>query len=330
MYGNKEGWMMSVVIVAVMAGLLWKFELVTVPPIARPSGQFKNLREPIALPVKPEDALPGVMTEDRDAGDLYWQAIKVYRDAPATYDKSEPKYVDRLDELKAVNLLIEATAARNATIFARKPETLVNYKYPWPELDALFKVGVVANSVAFISQARGDEEQTKKYAHACFSLGAKLYNERLTHGELDIGLKLMQAAGDSLKALAKKQGNKAEQDKWQQFGDQTRGYYESKVQKLIGKILSAGEMDVRTHSGDVFELVMNSPDRMWRVEALLKLGRYQYEKGGSRADAIWAKRLLSEPGRLGRPDLTKDPDPAVARAATIARDLTVEDFRLIQ
>ena len=37
--------------------------------LAKPSGQFKNLAEPIKLPVAPAERCPDVMTEDRDAGD---------------------------------------------------------------------------------------------------------------------------------------------------------------------------------------------------------------------------------------------------------------------
>src|SRR5687768_9998258 len=119
MWGNKEGWLISLVLAALMGWWMWG--LTKVSDIARPSGQFKNLREPIALPVKPEDALPGVMTEDRDAGNLYWKAIELYIADPEPYDKSTPKYVDRLDQLEAVRLLVEAAPAKDATIFARKP-----------------------------------------------------------------------------------------------------------------------------------------------------------------------------------------------------------------
>jgi hypothetical protein len=330
MYGNKEGWVMSVAIVAVVGLMLWKFELLTVPSIARPSGQFKNLREPIALPVKPEDALAGVMTEPRDAGDLYWEAIKLYQESPETYDKPQPKYTDRLGELKAVDLLVQATGAKDATIFLRKPELLVNYRYPWPEMDALFKLGIVANSIAFSFQARGDEAQTKKYAHACFALGAKMYTERLTHGELDAGLKLMQTAGDTLKTLAKKQGDKAEQDKWQRFGDATSEYYKSKVQKLYQVVMSAGMIHIGGNAGDVFELAQHNEDRMWKVESLLKVGRYKFN-AARKGDQVGAERMLSDdPVRYGYQDWTKSPDPAVKAAALAAKKLTVEEYRTIQ
>lgn len=330
MYGNKEGWVMSVAIIAVVGLMLWKFELLAAPSIAKPSGQFKNLREPIALPVKPEEVLAGVITEDRDAGDLYWQAIKLYQESPETYDKTRPKYTDRLGELKAIDLLVQATSARNANIFLRKPELLVNYKYPWPEMDALYKLGIVANSIAFSFQAQGDEVQTKRYAHAAFSLGAKMFNERLTHGELDAGIKLMQASGDTLKTLAKKQNNKAEQDKWEQFGQATKGYYEAKILKLYQVVMSAGMVHIGANAGDVFELAQHNEDRMWKVEALLKVGRYRFN-AARKGDQVGAERMLSDdPTKYGYQDWTKSPDPAVRAAALAAKQMTVEEYRMIR
>ena len=330
MWGNVQGWLISLVIVAIMGWKMW--DLSQVAAMAPPSGQFKNLREPVALPIKPEDALPGVMTEDRDAGDLYWKAIEVYRADPTPYEKFEVTKPERFKELKAVALVLQGTSANNATIFIDRPEVLVNYKYPWPELDALFNVGQVVNSIGHyyvVSAKNANEELARKHLHAGFSLGTKLYNERLTHGELMAGIKLMQGSADSLKELAKRKGDKSRQEALQAFGDQTSSYYTSRVQKLIEKILSAGQQDVGRHSGDVFELALHNPDRMWRTEALLKIGRYKYEKGGSYADQVWANRILKQPERLEQPDLTKDKDPAVARAATIARDLTVDQFHLI-
>jgi hypothetical protein len=330
MFGNKEGWLVSVAIVAVVGLMLWKFELLTAPGIARPSGQFKDLREPIALPVKPEEALAGVMTEDRDAGDLYWKAIKLYQDAPETYENKGAKYTDRLDDLKAVDLLVDATAAKQATIFLRKPELIVNYKYPWPEMDALFEVGRVANSIAFSFQARGDEAQTKKYAHASFSLGAKLYNERITHGELDVGIKLMQGAGDTLRTLAKRQGDKAGEERWQKFGDATSNYYKTRVLDLYRALMSEGLVQIEANAGDVFELARHNDDRMWKVESLLRLGRYKYN-ATRKGDQIGARRMLSDdPTRYGYQDWTKSPDPAVKAAALAAKKLTVEEYRTIE
>ena len=73
----------------------------------------------------------------------------------------------------------------------------------------LFNLGQIANSVGHYyvaSKKNADPELAKKYLHAGFSLGAKLYEERVTHGEMMNGIKLMQGAADSLKELAKRNG----------------------------------------------------------------------------------------------------------------------------
>ena len=328
MFGNKQGWIISVLIAAAMGWILVKFG--QAPAIAKPSGQFVNLTQPIKLPIVPAEALPGVMTEDRDAGEQYRQAIQAYMDDRKTYDKAEPKYYDRRDKLPAIDLLVSAAPAKRATIFSPKPETLVNYRYPWPELDALMKLGLIANSIAFSAQARDDQETTRKYANACFSLGAKLYEERLTHGEFDVGLKLMQTAGDTFKSLAKRKEDSAAQAKWEQFGQQTNTYYVNNIQKLYQKVVSQARPDVAAYAGDVFELARNSPDRMWRVESILKVGRYKFNATRS-GDQVGAKRMLSDdPGQFGYEDWTKHEDPAVRTAAKAAKELTIEQFRMIQ
>jgi hypothetical protein len=316
--------------VVVVGLLLWKFSLLTVPPIAKPSGQFKHLREPIALPIAPESMVTGLMNEPGDAGDLYWKAIDVYTESRETYDKAEPKYTSRLNELPAIDLLIEAAAAKDATIFLRKPTTVINYRYPWPEMDALMKLGIVANSIAFSFQAKQDEAQTKKYAHACFVLGARLYNERLVHGELDTGLKLMQTSGDTLRTLAKKQGDKEEEARWKEFGEKTSGYYTSRVQKLYQVVISAGAQHIDQNAGDVFDLAQHNEDRMWQVEALLKIGRFKFN-AARQGDQIGAQRLLSDdPAKYGFRDWTQSKDAAVRAAGEAARKLTVEEYRTAQ
>jgi hypothetical protein len=331
MWGNKEGWIISGIIVVLMGWMIWT--LGRVEPIAKPSGQFSNLEEPIKLPVAPAEIIPGVMTEDRDAGDLYRQAIELYREKPKTYDKFEVTRIAEAKNLPALELVLQAGTAKRAKIFIDAPQTLVNYNFPWPELDAIFHLGQLSNSVGHyyvVSKTNSNEELAKKYLHAGFSLGAKLYEERLVHAEMMNGIKLMQGAVDSLKELAKRKGDAAREQQLEQFGKQTTAYYSAKVQKLYEKVVTGAPADVATYSGDVFALAMKNPDRMWRTEAILKVGRYRYEKGGRPGDQIWATRMLNEPQRLGITDFAEDPDPAVRAAGVAAKGLTVEQFRMIR
>lgn len=321
MFGNKIGWILSMIIAGLMGWGI--FTLGAAPAIAKPSGKFKNLATPIHLPMSPDEALPGLMTEDRDAGDQYRQAIQLYLEDRRAYDKD--KQYDRRDKLPAIKLLVEAASARKASIFSATPETLVNYRYPWPELDVLMKLGMISNSIAFTAQARGDEATTKTYAGATFALGAKLYEERLTHGELDAGQKLMQTAGDTFKALAKRIGDIAAELHWQKFGEQTAAYYKQNIQALYQNLARDSGAD----AGDTFALAMQNPDRMWRVESILKIGRFKFN-ASRYGDQVGAKRMLENPEKYKYADWSKDKDPAIRAAAKAAKELTIEQFRMIQ
>jgi hypothetical protein len=330
MWGNKPGWFISAVILAVMGWMLWSFG--RPEGVSPPSGKF-NLAEGIKLPVSPEEALPGVMTEDRDAGDLYQQAIRIYQENPRGYDNFEVKHVERIPDLRALAFVTEGTTAKHAKIFAGKPETLVNYRFPWADLDALFALGQVCNSIGYyyvVSPKNANDEQAAKFLHAGFSLGAKLFDERLVHNEMQDGLKLMQGAADAMREQAKRKGDKTREAALKNFSDQTSTYYTTKVQPLYQKVVSATRQDVATYAGDVFEMARHNPDRMWRVEAILKVGRYKFD-ATRRGDQFGAERLLGDnPEKYGFEDLSKSEDPAVRAAVKAAKELTIEQYRMIR
>ena len=77
------------------------------------------------------------------------------------------------------------------------------------------------------------------------------------------------------------------------------------------------------HTGDIFYLAKNAADRVWRVEAIVALGRMKYFVGDadSVADQRGAMRLVRE--------WSDDPnqDVVTRQAAKAARDLTIEQYR---
>jgi hypothetical protein len=76
----------------------------------------------------------------------------------------------------------------------------------------------------------------------------------------------------------------------------------------------------RDHAGDVFHIARSAKDRMWRVEAILKLGRMRYN-AARLADQQAATRALEE--------LSDDADPVIRAAANAARNLTVQEYRML-
>src|SRR3954452_16522623 len=122
------------------------------------------------------------MNEERHAGDQYWTAINAYLADPKPYDSFAVTNIQQVAKLTALDSILNATTAKRAKIFLGKPELLVNYKPESPELDAAFKLGQLANSVGHyyvISPKNADETTAMRYLNAGFSLGAKLYAERL-------------------------------------------------------------------------------------------------------------------------------------------------------
>jgi hypothetical protein len=77
-------------------------------------------------------------------------------------------------------------------------------------------------------------------------------------------------------------------------------------------------MVVEPKPGDIFALAEKAAEPMWRVEAILALGRLRYsaERSGDKQGAAKVVAALCTAG-----------DPRIRTAAIAARDLTVEQFR---
>lgn len=332
MWGNRAGWIISVVI-ALLLGLLL-YQLGTVGKPTPPSGEFANLTKPLALPVKPETVYP-IFKEQRDAGDQYWQAIDEYVARKRDYDNFFTPKQEGFSRVKnasivepGMKLLLAAAPATEAKIFIRKPELLVNFKYPYPELNALEVLGRIAGQLGQSHAAAGNFDEAERHYLAEFSLGKKLFDERLNTTELSKGFGMMREANIYLARLAERRKQPARKAEIEAFDKQIDGWRRGDVDKLMKVIPSLGARDIERYAGDIFLLASRGEDRMLRAEALLKVGRYKFN-AASYWDQMWAKRYLTQPERLGEADPTKDPDPAVRLAATIARDLTEEGYRQI-
>jgi hypothetical protein len=91
---------------------------------------------------------------------------------------------------------------------------------------------------------------------------------------------------------------------------------------IAAQISTLDSRRIGTYAGDVFAFAARSTERMWRVEAILSMGRMRFNIGaGRRSDQLAAGRLLAQ--------FITDPDPAVGAAARQARALTIEQYRQI-
>jgi hypothetical protein len=284
--------------------------------------KFKNDPEvfkPLALPIAPETVLT-TMTDECDAAGPYAEAIAEYQAHPSAYGAVNNSNVD---QLPAVEKLLAGTHCKAMTLFTKDPQKVVNYDSEKAPIEALRALGKACANKGLLLKAKKDYDGAKKYGEAAFSLGAKMYNERIVWDEFDTGLANMAEGGGLLLRIAKETNDVAGERDWAQF-DAAR----VKFADLHGKLM---EMHRVTHSidpntnaaraGDVFALADKSQERMWRVEACLQLANIKRNVGdeGKAADQRYAQILM-------RRISTSDPDPIVKAAANKALNITEEEY----
>jgi hypothetical protein len=313
MWGNRIGWIIAVVLAAlILAPVGW---LVQAGRMSPPSGigrEATNL-EPIALPISPDDAWP-LFSDDGDAAPLYAKAIDAW-DSNAADDYVRSPHGAPPASLR---LLLDARHMRGMNLFAANPTDLVNYDSDHPRLETLFAAGQAEYQAGLALLQEGNAADGEACLAAAFALGRQLYNERVVFDEYQKGTQLM---ADSATAMLP--GLERGSERWNKLEAFCRKMDEYQSQRIVPvwQVISSVDQDVIAQSaGDVAAFALNSRERMWRVEAALKLGRNRYD-AGSPGDQIGAARLLAR--------LADDPDPFVAAAAHCALDLSVENYRMI-
>jgi len=111
---------------------------------------------------------------------------------------------------------------------------------------------------------------------------------------------------------------------FQEFNKSQQQYYNDRILPML-KVLQAIDANViGQHAGDIIYFARHCRERMYRVEAILAMGRLRY--------------FVGENGRIGNQrgamtelkKLADDPDPVVRRAANEAKDLTLEQYRMMR
>jgi tetratricopeptide (TPR) repeat protein len=313
MFGNRLGWGISAAIFGLFffVGYLIVMAGVTSGPTAF-ALRDPTLNAPVALPVVPQTIVradqPGV------AGPLYRKAIDDYLANEAAYEKNiRDNNPDLAALLPGQQALIDATHLAQMDLFATRPEAAISYTTDLPELDALGKVAQSLLMLALRNEKANNTERAIRYYDAVFALGAKLVDERISYAEVSMGLGQMATAAIRLEKIDPR---RAEQIKAFREGYET---YSPKLLEVQKKINSMDPKVSYAHAGDVYHIAINSKyDRLWRVESILKLGRYRFNArrpGDQRRALPTLRRYL------------KDRDPAIRHAAKLAYDLTEIEYR---
>jgi hypothetical protein len=318
MWGNRLGWGISVVIVIVTMVALYLFmQLVgTVTPATELVTTGQAL-DSIVLPISPRELVP-VMTDDCDAAGLIRQAIEQFRAEPRRYEDflAQPKAGAALP---AVELVIQATACGRMRLFADRPDEVVMYESTKPAIHAIATVGRATIVLGLLNKSNADIAM--KHYEAAYSLGAKLYEERIVYAELEAGMELMSQSARAMAGIAQEQGDSQRATALRDFDMQRLDYYKRRIEPVLQAVTSIDETIVERHAGDIARLSQRAQERAWRVEATLSLGRQRFFSGrvGDQRGAI---RTLQE--------LSNDSDPAVQLAAKKALAMTIEDYRQLR
>ena len=336
MFGNQLGWGISAVLVAVMGLLLWLIaggNAISPPSqgvVARTANVSLNLLshsellDPIQLPFTPTAILPS-MTDAQDAALLYRKAIDECKSDVYTYrdiyaDKTKKPKSDNYKDLPAITFIVDARNCTTMNLFTANPEEVIDYgKEAQAPIDLLYYVGEAASRIALrLPDDRRDEALI--LAESVFSLGVKMCNERLRWQEFTLGADLVREGAYMI--------NKLDKDHRPAAGAVDAAMKQLLKERCIplATVITSIDQDVigRT-AGDVFFIAKNSKERLWRIESILKLGRYKFNVGteGRGADQRWAaltvKRMAANPGL----------DPVLRAAAKAANELTLPRYNMI-
>jgi hypothetical protein len=336
MFGNRLGWGISVLLAALM--LFVVFELGKISQIQKPSHGVvmrtgnvtlelesrPQLLDPIQLPFHPQALMPE-RVDPADASPLYQQAIAEYHKDPERYndvlDKQGKLKTTSLADLPAFELLIKAKNSRNPSVFGGRIDDLIEVRHspnPAP-LAALGVVGMSASKMAQVLLKDGRQgDDAKNLAQAVFSLGVKLCEERLRWREFDVG---QQMARDGLYLIKKADPSKAPAADAAEQG--LRALLKDRLIPLSNVLTSADQFVIGRTGGDIFYIARNAKERMWRIEATLKLGWYRFNQGeeGHGPNGRWAMIVLK---RMAADDSL---EPAIRAAAVASRDWTFDDYQ---
>jgi hypothetical protein len=314
MWGNVLGWKISAVIFAVAVTLAaWLHVQMQITDPTSLSLDPRNLAE-LSPPTPPR----AIVDQDApgDAGEKYSDAVKIFDDDADACEEFAQKPEGPVPQ--SIQLLLDATHLSGMNLFAGNPGLIVNYESDQTSLEDLARLGQEMEGAALRLRRAGKNDEARKFLEAVYALGRNLYSERLDYEEFSHGMGLMDGAITGLAEMepAGSPRQKMLQDQQAALVD----FNQKSVQPIYEALSSADQQKIAANAGDVFRFATVAGERMFRVEAILKLGRYRF-------DAARAADQLAVPRFLHR--LSQDRDPVIRTAAGAATGLTIEQYRMI-
>jgi hypothetical protein len=220
------------------------------------------------------------------------------------------------DVPRAFQLVLGASGKIATNFFIQNPSQLIDYQTDHPALQSLEDIAHLMDHTGLLFHQHNQNDKATEYFQAVYTLGENLYAERLTFDEYTTGLGLMDEAIAGLSECAQDL-RKSDLDKLETA---MRDYDTNHVQPIQQALLSADSDETALHAGDIMRFAQESGERMFRIEAILACGRMRYS-AVRKADQLAAPKVILRQ--------LSDPDLAVQAAAAAARDLTIEQYRMI-
>jgi hypothetical protein len=326
MWGNAQGWIFAALVAVVMGGLL---SFVVIPPgMTAPTGTLTLAMQSADLGTDP-DTIVTAPSGDCDAGVVYASAGKEWADQKDKFEAMKNGDIREVEkDLPApVKEIVSAADCGKMALFSGNLDEVINYHNDHPVLDSLNSAGELLNNLALLHtrDKYTNVSLATRYATAAFNLGRHLYQERIVFSEWMDGLNLMQSAA---LVLSTTETDPARAQGYKDFAFSVNDFVTNKAVPLWKVIGGIGQEDQAKYAGDIFQIAHDSPERMWRVEAVLKLGKFKFN-ASTRGDQSGAKRILKQ--MVAAPALSPDPltQSSLHTAALAGADLTIEDYRLI-
>ncbi len=294
MFGNTMGWLISAVITAVAAFAVYGLVQAGIPT---PATGYASTVKPLTLDARA--ALPPEKDIGTNAGDLYRDAIADYNAHSAQYaelqkNQDYPSAEKSASRLKGLDDLIKAIPCESMKLFVNQPDRVINFDAHPPDLEALDGLGKTAGSMIALAMYDKDYPVAIQYADAVLALGFHLYQERIAYPELSEGETLMGLGNDSLLTIAQAQHAASEVDIQQQFKSLRMQDFQQNIDPVAHVLFNVGDASIARHAGDMFEMATDkNMDRVWRVEAIRRVGRLRYNAAIG-ADQLKAPRILTE------------------------------------
>ncbi len=270
-----------------------------------------------------------ILAEAADALEADRSLRQPYRDL-AEGTRGNPKL-----DLPLYDRLVEAADYRRLAVFDASPGDLIHYDRDTPRLDVLADLANAANRHAGYLASKAiktdaldgpDGTRARDLARGVFALGHGLATEAVTYRSYRTGTQLMQSALGVLAGIELAAGNSSRGQQLRSADEALSAFMAAEIGPAADAIKTLDQTnregdDADEHFGDVLAVAtMEDAATMWRVEALLRLGRYRHaaDRAADRAAADRVVREVAEPAS----------DRRVRLAAEAAAGLTLDEVSL--